>query len=92
MMTRTAFLSNEINGSESNRMVKKRKPNQKVQPWINARKRYHLPRPGSDGSRVGGMNPMKLGKLDNHEQELWKMPLSVYRTPIPQTVRKAFSG
>jgi hypothetical protein len=41
-MTRTAFSSNEINGSEANRMVKKRKPNQKIQQWIDARKRYHL--------------------------------------------------
>jgi hypothetical protein len=41
-MTRTAFSSNEINGSEANRMVKKRKPNQKIQRSIDARKRYHL--------------------------------------------------
>jgi hypothetical protein len=24
------------------------------------------------------MDPMKLGKLDNHEQERWKMPLRTY--------------
>jgi hypothetical protein len=29
-------------------------------------------------ARELGMNPMKLGKLDNHEQELWKMPVKAY--------------
>ena len=77
-MTRTAFSSNEINGSEANRMAKKRKPNQKIQRWIDARKRYHLSHAQVQMARELGMNPMKLGKLDNHEQELWKMPLRAY--------------
>ncbi len=29
-------------------------------------------------ARELGMNPTKLGKLDNHNQEPWKMPLRQY--------------
>jgi hypothetical protein len=29
-------------------------------------------------ARELGMNPKKLGKLDNHDQEPWKMPLRHY--------------
>jgi hypothetical protein len=29
-------------------------------------------------ARELGMNPKKLGKLDNHDQEPWKMPLRDY--------------
>ncbi len=29
-------------------------------------------------ARELGMNPSKLGKLDNHDQEPWKMPLRQY--------------
>ena len=35
-------------------------------------------------ARELGMNPKKLGKLDNHHQELWKLPL-------PQFIRKLYS-
>jgi hypothetical protein len=56
-------------------MAKRRKPNQKMQEWIGARKRYHLSNAQGQMAPELGMNPMKLGKLDNHEQELSKMPL-----------------
>jgi hypothetical protein len=29
-------------------------------------------------ARELGMNPKKLGKLDNHDQEPWKLPLPVF--------------
>ena len=29
-------------------------------------------------ARELGLNPAKLGKLDNHDQEPWKMPLREY--------------
>jgi hypothetical protein len=77
-MTRTAFSLNEINGSESH--GEEKKPNQKIQPWIDARKRYHLSHVQVQMARELGMNPMKLGKLDNHEQEPWKMPLNAARS------------
>jgi hypothetical protein len=63
---------------EASRMTKKRKPNQKMQRWIEARMRYHLSHAQVQMARELGMNPMKLGKLDNHEQEPWKMPLRAY--------------
>jgi hypothetical protein len=58
--------------------MKKRKLNQKMQEWIGARKRHHLSHAQVQMARELGMNPMKLGKLDNHEQEPWKMPLRQY--------------
>jgi hypothetical protein len=53
----------KINGDEANRVAKKRKPNQKMQEWIDARKRHHLSHVQVQMARELGMNPMKLGKL-----------------------------
>jgi hypothetical protein len=33
--------------------------------------------PATDGPR-GGLNPATLGKIDNHKQEPWKLPLSQF--------------
>jgi hypothetical protein len=54
---------------------KTKKPNQKLQAWIDARKRHHLSDAQVRMARELGMNPAKLGKLDNHKQEPWKLPL-----------------
>ena len=54
---------------------KKKKPNQKLQAWIDARKCHHLSHAHVQMARELGMNPKKLGKKDNHAQEPWKMPL-----------------
>jgi hypothetical protein len=59
-------------------MAKKKKPNQKMQAWIDARKRHRLSHAQAQMARELGMNPKKLGKLDNHDQEPWKMPLRQY--------------
>ena len=60
-------------------MVKKKhKPNQKMQAWIDARKRHHLSHAQVQMARELGMNPKKLGGLDNHDQEPWKMRLRQY--------------
>jgi hypothetical protein len=56
----------------------KRKPNQKMQAWIDARKRHHLSHAQVQMARELGMNPRKLGKLDNRDQEPWKIPLGRY--------------
>src|ERR1700755_795174 len=61
-------------------MVKK---NQKripasLQPWIDARRRFHLSHEHVQMARELGMNPRKLGKLDNHHQEPWKAPLPLF--------------
>ena len=57
---------------------KKKKPNQKMQAWIDARKRYHLSHAQVQMARELGMTPKTLGKLDNHDQESWKIPLKQY--------------
>lgn len=59
-------------------MAKKKKPNQKMQEWIDARKRHRLSHAQVQMARELGMNPRKLGKLDNHDKEPWKMPLCEY--------------
>lgn len=55
--------------------AKAKKPNQKLQAWIDARTRHHLSHAQVQMARELGMNPAKLGKLDNHRQEQWKLPL-----------------
>src|SRR5712691_10043907 len=48
---------------------------ERLQVWIDARKRHHLSHAHVQMARELGLNPKKLGKLDNHEQEPWKLPL-----------------
>lgn len=55
--------------------MKAKRPNPKLQAWINARKRHHLSHAQVQMARELGINPAKLGKLDNHKQEPWKLPL-----------------
>ncbi len=80
------------------RAEKKRIP-PKLVPWVEAKKKHRLSDTQIQMARELGMNPRKLGKLDNHKQEPWKAPLpdfieSIYRkrfkrdkpndiTPIP---------
>ena len=52
-----------------------KKTTQKMQAWIVARKRHHLSHAQVQMARELGMNPAKLGKIDNHKQETWKLPL-----------------
>jgi hypothetical protein len=47
----------------------------KLQAWIQARKRHHLSHAQVQMARELGMNPSKLGSVDNHRQEPWKAPL-----------------
>ncbi|OFW63725.1 MAG: hypothetical protein A2Y74_09485 [Actinobacteria bacterium RBG_13_63_9] len=49
-----------------------------MQGWIDARKRHHLSHAQVQMARELGMNPKKLGKKDNQEQEPWKMPCGPY--------------
>lgn len=46
-----------------------------LQPWIEARTRFRLSHAHVQMARELGLNPKKLGKLDNHNQEPWKLPL-----------------
>ena len=40
-----------------------------------SRRRFHLSHAHVQMARELGMNPKKLGKIDNHDQEPWKAPL-----------------
>jgi hypothetical protein len=46
-----------------------------LQAWIEARQRFRLSHAHIQMARELGLNPKKLGKLDNHRQEPWKAPL-----------------
>ena len=55
-------------------MGKKSLP-QHLQDRVDARKRHHLSHAHVQMARELGMNPRRLGKIDNHDQEPWKAPL-----------------
>jgi hypothetical protein len=46
-----------------------------LKPWIDARQRFRLSHAHIQMARELGMNPKKFGKLANHRQEPWKLPL-----------------
>jgi hypothetical protein len=55
-------------------MAKKKIPD-KLQIWIEARKRFHLSHAQVQKARELGMNPRNFGSLHNHREEQWKLPL-----------------
>ena len=55
--------------------MSKQKIPPKLEPWVEAKRRHHLSDLQVQMARELGMNPKKLGKLDNHKQEPWKLPL-----------------
>ena len=57
--------------------MKKKLP-QKYQKWIDARRRHKLSHAQIQMARELGMNPDRFGKLDNHDQEKWKVPLGKF--------------
>lgn len=63
--------------------MSKQKLPQKLIPWLEAKKRHHLSDMHIQMARELGMNPKKLGKLGNHKQEPWKLPL-------PQFIEKCY--
>ena len=58
-----------------------------LRAWIDARKRHHLSHAQVQMARELGMNPKRLGGLDNHRQESCKLPLPVF---IEELYRKRF--
>ena len=58
-------------------MAKNKIP-EKFQPWIDARKRYHLSHAHIQMARELGLNPKKFSNLANTKQEPWKIPLPEY--------------
>jgi hypothetical protein len=51
---------------------------EKYQTWIDARKQFHLSHAHIQMAKELGMNPKKFGKLANHKQEPWKLPLPLF--------------
>ncbi|GHS99088.1 hypothetical protein FACS189421_08880 [Bacteroidia bacterium] len=49
--------------------------NVKLEKWQAAQKRHRLSDKHVQMARELGLNPDKLGKIDNHKQETWKSPL-----------------
>lgn len=46
-----------------------------IEKWIVAQKKHRLSDTHVQMARELGLNPDKLGKIDNHQQESWKAPL-----------------
>jgi hypothetical protein len=49
--------------------------NVKLEKWLVAQKKHRLSDRHVQMARELGLNPDKLGKIDNHKQESWKVPL-----------------
>lgn len=49
--------------------------NIKLEKWQVAQKKHRLSDKHVQMARELGLNPDKLGKIDNHKQETWKAPL-----------------
>ena len=49
----------------------KAKADPKAQAWLEARRRHRLSHAHVQMAREIGLNPKKLGKIDNHDQEPW---------------------
>jgi hypothetical protein len=73
-----------------------RKLSTKLQDWVTARKRHHLSHAHVQMARELGLNPKKLGKLANHDQEPWKLTLQDFIVKLymkhfgrerPETIR-----
>jgi len=60
----------------------------KLQIWIDARKKFRLSHAQVQMARELGMIPKKFGKLNNHNQEQWKIPLPDF---IEELYYKRFS-
>lgn len=67
-----------------------------IEKWIAAQRKHRLSDTHVQMARELGLNPDKLGKIDNHKQEAWKAPLpqfieSIYfkrfKRENPETVK-----
>lgn len=56
-------------------MAKKKHIPQKLNIWVEVRKRFHLSHAQIQMARELGLNPRKFGSLANQKQEPWKQPL-----------------
>jgi hypothetical protein len=69
-----AYNEDNIDIGTMDMSVKRPLPPQ-AQAWVDARRRHRLSRAQVQMARELGLNPKKLGKIDNHGQEPWKAPL-----------------
>ena len=67
--------------------MRRRMPD-KLQAWMEARRRHGLSHVQVQMARELGMNPNKFGQLDNADQEPWKLPLPAF---IEHLYRKRFN-
>ena len=58
--------------------------------WLVAQKRHRLSDRQVQMARELGLNPDKLGKIDNHRQEVWKAPLPQFIVSDCSTTSCAF--
>ncbi len=68
-------------------MAKHKQLDSKLQAWVDARKRHKLSHAHVQMARELGLNPAKLGGIDNHRQQPWKLPLPAF---IEELYRKRF--
>ena len=54
-----------------------------LEKWMVAQKRHHLSDKQVQMARELGLNPDKLGKIDNPKPEVWK-------TPLPQFIESIY--
>ena len=54
-----------------------------LEKWLTAQKKHHWSDKQVQMARELGLNPDKLGKIDNHKQEPWK-------TPLPQFIEEIY--
>jgi hypothetical protein len=64
-----------VGGSMSKHKRKHQAVPPALQTWIQARSRHHLSHAHVQMARELGMNPKRMGSIDNHDQEPWKAPL-----------------
>lgn len=74
------FLGKTIKSENQKYMTIKKS---QIEKWIAAQKRHRLSDTHVQMARELGLNPDKLGKIDNHRQEPWKAPLTgIYRRDL----------
>jgi hypothetical protein len=64
----------DVQGESMSKKKKKKMPD-KLQIWIDARKRYRLSHAQVQMARELGLNPGKFGGVGNNKHEPWKEPL-----------------
>ena len=70
----------------------KKKILEKYQPWIEARRRFHLSDAYIQMARELGLNPKKFDGLANNKQEPWELPLPEFISGAVRPSRRESSG